>query len=112
MPSESSERRSYAVTWREARGPVRAGKLMLGSRGLRLEGGALRGRLSARTILYGDLAAIETARRPRERLGGRPTLLLKRVGRASLAIACIDGPGCLHEVAERLGRAIADTVPA
>jgi hypothetical protein len=100
------------VTWREARGPVRAGKLTLGARGLRLEGGTLRGRLSAQTIVYGDLVGIDTARRPGERIAGRPTLLLKRVERASLAIASVDGPGCLHEFAERLGQAIADTVPA
>lgn len=108
-PSQSP---SYAVTWRETGGPVRAGQLMLGSQDLRLEGGTARSRISSRRILYSDVSAIETARRPVERIGGRPTIVLKRGGHALLAIACVDGPGCLHELAERLSQAITGTVPA
>lgn len=109
---ESSQPRSYAVTWRDGNQPVRNGKLSLGLRGLRFEGGTARGRLSTQAILYGDLAAIETARRPSERIGGRPTLLLMRMERAQLAVTCFENPGCLREIAERLGQAIADTAPA
>jgi hypothetical protein len=112
LPTESPTRRSYAVTWREGDGPVRAGKLMLGSRGLRLEGGTARGRLSAERIFYNGLSGVATARHSEERIRGRPTLVLKRSGRPPLAIACVDGLGCLREVAERLGRALAATVPA
>jgi hypothetical protein len=85
---------------------------MLGGTSLRLEGGTARGRLSEETILYGRLSKVGTARGPEERIGGRPTLVLERPGRPSLAIACIDGLGCLREVAQRLERAIAGTVPA
>ena len=103
---------SYAVTWREGDGPVRAGKLVLGATGLRLEGGTARGRLSEETILHGRLSKVGTARRPEERIGGRPTLVLERPGRPLLAIACLDGLGCVREVAQRLERAIAGTVAA
>lgn len=108
----SFQRRSYAVTWREADGLVRAGKLTLGPGCLRLEGGTARGRLSAQKILFSDLAVIETSRDPAKRIGGRPTILLWRSNRPLLAIACIDDPGSLHELAERLRQAITDTVSA
>jgi len=104
----SFQRRSYAVTWREADGPLRAGKLTLGSRGLRLEGGTARGHLSSQRILYND--QIEIARDPAVRIGGRPTIVMKRPGRSPLAIACVDNPGCLHELAERLRQALVHTV--
>ena len=106
------QRRSYAVTWREGDGQVRAGKLTLGATNLHLEGGRARSRLSEEGIQYGGLSRVGTARRPEERIGGRPTLVLERPGRPSLAIACLDGLGCLREVAERLERAIAGTVAA
>ena len=108
----TARRHSYAVTWREGDGQVRAGKLMLGATSLRLEGGTARGRLSEERILYGRLSKVGTARRPEERIGGRPTLVLERPGRPSLAIACVDGLGCLREVAQTLERAIAGIVAA
>lgn len=108
----ASQRHSYAVTWRDGDGPVRAGKLILGVTGLRLEGGTARRRLSEERILYGRLSKVATAHRPQERIGGRPTLVLERPDRPSLAIACLDGLGCLREVAATLERAIAGTVAA
>ena len=45
-----------------------------------------------------------------ERIGGRPTLVLKRSGQAPLAITSVDNPGCLHELAERLRLAISGAV--
>jgi len=107
-----SRRRSYAVTWREGDGQVRAGKLMLGGTSLRLEGGTARSRLSEESILYARLSKVGITRSPEERIGGSPTLVLERPGRPSLAIACIDGLGCLREVAQRLERAIAGTAAA
>jgi hypothetical protein len=109
--SVSVQRRSYAVTWREGDGPVRAGKLELGPRGLQLEGGAARGRLSARRIFYGHLSGVAPARQPSDRIGGHPTLVLKRFEQAPVAITSVDNPGCLHELAQRLRLAISGTVP-
>jgi hypothetical protein len=108
----TSRRHSYALTWRDGDGPVRAGKLMLGATGRRLEGGTARGRLSEERILYGRLSKVATVRRAQARIGGRPTLVLERPGRPSLAIACVDGLGCLREVAQTLERAIAGIVAA
>ena len=108
----TSQRHSYAVTWCEGDGPIRAGKLVLGATSVRLEGGTARRRLSEERILYSRLSKVATARRPQERIGGRPTLVLERQGRPLLAIACVDGLGCLREVAQRLERAIAGTVAA
>jgi hypothetical protein len=103
---------SYAVIWREAAGPLWAGKLVLGPTELRLESGAPRGRLATRTLRYADLSAVETTRLPEERIHGRPTVLVKRTGKAPLAIATVESPGSLHEVAERLVDAVAGAGPA
>jgi hypothetical protein len=83
-----------------------AGKLVLGPTELRLESGGPRGRLSTRTLRYADVSAVETTRRPGERIHGRPTVLVKRAGKAPLAIATVDGLGSLHELAERLASAV------
>jgi hypothetical protein len=98
---------SYAVIWREPAGPLRAGKLILGPTELRLESGAPRGRLSARTLRYADLSGVEMSSRPEERIHGGPTVLVKRTGQATLALATVGSPGSLHEVAERLRVAVA-----
>lgn len=90
---------SYAVIWREGDGPVRAGELILGSTRLRLETGARRGRLSAQSLRYEELASVETAP-PAERLHGRPTAVLERRDRERLAIAALDGS--VREIVERL----------
>jgi hypothetical protein len=106
MTSRSDrERRSYAVIWRTGDGPIRPGKLVLGASGLQLETGAPGGRLTAQGIRYADLALIETAPSA-QRLHGRPTTLLRRPERESVAIAALDDPGCAHEIAERLAREV------
>jgi hypothetical protein len=102
---------SYAVIWREAAGPLRAGKLILGPAELRLESGAPRGLLSARTLRYAGLSSVEMTRLPEERIHGRPTVLVKRAGKAPLAIATVESPGSLHEVVERLADAVAGASP-
>ena len=105
--AETDRPGSYAVTWRTQDGAVAAGKLVLDSTALRLESGAPRGRRSALTLRYEDLAAVEMARRPEERILDRPTALVTRAERPLLALAAVDGPGALHELVERLADAIA-----
>lgn len=105
-------RRSYAVTWREGDGPVNAGKLVLGDTGFRLEGGNPRGRLSAKNVRYADVSSVETARRPPERINGRPTAIVGRPERAPLAMATVDGLGSVHELVERLAAAISGRILA
>lgn len=98
-------RQSYAVIWRTGNGPIRPGKLVLETTGLRLETGAPRGRSTTEGIRYADLGSIETAA-SEQRLRGRPTTLVHRPEREPLAIATLDGPGYAHELAERLARVV------
>jgi hypothetical protein len=67
----------YAVAWQTERGPIQAGRLDVGSTGIRLEGGKHRvGRLSTRRLLYRDVAEAKMAPTDR-RLGHRPTIQLR-----------------------------------
>lgn len=91
---------------------MRAGELVFGTSGLRLESGAPRGGLSAQILRYADLVGVEMARHPEERIHGRPTAIVRRSGRAPLAIAAVDGLGSVYELAERLAAAISGTIPA
>lgn len=95
--------RSYAVIWQEGDGPVRAGELILGATRLRLETGARRGRLSAQSLRYEEVASVGTAP-PAGRLRGRPTAFVDRRDRERLAIAAVDGS--LREIVERLASAL------
>ena len=100
----TSERRSYAVIWRNGDGRVRPGKLVLGASSVQLEAGTP-GRSTTEGIRYDDLASIETAPSA-QRLHGRPTTLVRRLGHEPITIAALDGPGCAHEIAERLAREV------
>jgi hypothetical protein len=96
-------RRSYAVIWRTGDGPIRPGKLVLGTTSLRLETGSPGGRSTTEGIRYADLASVEKAPSA-QRIHGRPTTLVRRREREPVAIAALDGPGTAHEIAERLAR--------
>jgi hypothetical protein len=97
---------TYAVIWREGDGPVNAGKLVLGATGLTLECGARDGRSTTRSLRYDDIAVVESARRPAQRIRSRPTSLIQRRDREPLAIAALDGLGVAREILERLAGAI------
>ncbi|HEU4449028.1 MAG TPA: hypothetical protein VFR63_03460 [Gaiellaceae bacterium] len=92
-------RRSYAVVWRGPDGVAQPGRLTIARNAVRLEGG--RGRLSALTVPYADLAAVRMASYG-ERVGGRPTLVLQRGRGAPVRVAAVGDPGSLAEVLERL----------
>lgn len=92
--------RTYAVTWQNGEQPAQSGKLELGRVGISLDGSNGFGRVSL-LVPYGDLAGIGFAPR-RERLGGRPTLMLDRHGQAPLRIASVAAPGIISEVGEEL----------
>lgn len=87
----ASPLRSYAVTWLEQGSGLRAGKLTVEPTGLRLESGGPHGRLAETSVRYRDIAGAEVARTPGERLGGRPTVLVRRHRRPPLAIAGLNG---------------------
>ncbi len=87
---------AYAVVWSENGGRLRAGSLELAHGALRLGG------KPERRLAYDDVEDVRIDRRPKIRLGGRPTLVIESRGGDSLRIASFDGAGSLHELAERL----------
>lgn len=93
---------SYAVTWREPRGPVFAGKLELGPAQLRLEGASPHGRRSTQSLRYDDLVSVRVARGSDDRVDGRPVVLVERRNGGPLRIASVGGVGLIAEVASRL----------
>jgi hypothetical protein len=92
-------RRTYAVTWQEPETASHSGKLEFLSHGLSLEGSNGDGPLSV-LVPYDELLGMQIAP-VRERLDGRPTLVLERAtGR--LRIASVVQPGVVSELAERV----------
>ena len=96
---------SYAVVWSENDGPVYAGHLELADRFVLLSGTAPQALESRRKLLCEELADVSFERRPGDRLGGRPTLVVARPSGPTLRLASIQGGGALHELAERLAAA-------
>ncbi|MBA3716831.1 MAG: hypothetical protein H0W87_01205 [Actinobacteria bacterium] len=93
--------RTYAVTWQE---PLRAplsGKLELRATGLSLEGSNSTSGSAALLIPYEEFAGMRLAPWG-DRLDGRPTLALDRLGRGTLRVASIVAPGVISEIAEGL----------
>lgn len=101
----------YAVTWHEPRRAPYAGTLSIGVRSLRFEGASSHGRPLGLTIPFSDLAAVRVARRPEDRVAGRPVLVLERRTGSSVHVATLGHPGALHELADRL-RSASSTVTA
>jgi hypothetical protein len=103
VESRLSKQRSYAVAWRDGRGPACPGKLELRDDGLRLETGRRNGRLRVLALRYDAVAAVRVAY-GQERLGGCPTLILERPGKDPVLVATIAGVGSLSELGEALAR--------
>jgi hypothetical protein len=98
---------SYAIVWQEAGDDVFAGELELGDAALRLEGVSRGGRSCRRVLDYGELSVVRGAR-GRERLDGRPTLVIEHPGGPALKLGSVGGGGVLSEVADRLARGALD----
>jgi len=92
---------SYAVAWRDGTGAAYPGKLELRPDGIRLETGSRRGRLRVLALRYEAVSAVRMAR-GRERLVGRPTILLERSGRTPVAISIVSGIGALVDLADQI----------
>jgi len=89
---------SFAVLWSDQYHSPRAGKLELDDSGLRFEG-----QEAAERVYYEDIEAVHVARDRKERLGGRPALVLDLAVGGPLRIGSLGGVGILTELAERLG---------
>jgi hypothetical protein len=90
----------YAVVFRAGQEQPTAGALVIGAEGLRLEGAAAAARVEL-DIAYAELTDVRVGRNPRERLNGRPTLLLGRAGKPPIQIEPY-GLGLLGEIADLL----------
>jgi hypothetical protein len=96
---------SYAVLWSDPDDPIEAGKLELEPNALRFEGSrGTRTVPHVHRIFYEDIESVHVGRAIRERLGGKPALVLELAVGGPLRIGSINGPGILTELAERLGR--------
>ena len=97
---------SYAVIWREGKGPTFAGKLEFEPASLVLEGRSGRGGESRQRIGYDELAAVSLSHNGDSRVEGRRAVLIDRLRGARLAIASLQ-PAALGEVGDRLALAVA-----
>lgn len=92
---------SYGVVWREGEHPLAHGKLELLPRALRLDG--MRGSTPVvRELPYDSLSEIRIGRAARDRIEGRPSLVVEPRTGDALAIASVVQAGVLAEIAERL----------
>lgn len=92
---------TYAVTWQEADGLRRSGRLELGSDAARFEGRS-NGAGATRIVRYQDIERFRLARSSGDRLQGRPTLVLELAGGNLVKIASVAQPGIVGELLERL----------
>ncbi len=91
---------SYGVVWQQNNRPPVAGELELDQSQLRLEGND-RSELAVYAVAFHDLIGVRVGREGRDRLDGRPTLLLERSNGDTLRIASLQ-TGIVCEIAERL----------
>jgi len=103
-PTIASSMARYPVVWCDEAGPTYAGSLVLGPSSLTLDG-AMGGARSVVELPYDELVWVRMAGGPRERMRGRPTLLVDAV-RRRLRIAAVSETGVISEVADALTRAM------
>jgi hypothetical protein len=96
--------RTYGVVWREGGAPLATGKLELLPRGLRLEG-----RDHTQAIAYNELSGVHVGRTASERINGRPSVVLERLGHVPITIATVAQASLVGEIAERLAALQLDT---
>lgn len=87
---------SYAVYWNEGAGLRQAGRLDLEAGYAELVANTGRGGRKLVRILFADIASVRYA-------GGR--LRVERRAEPPLEIGSVEGPGALHELADRLSAA-------
>jgi hypothetical protein len=89
----------YAALWQDGGTPL-AGSIHLEPRALVFEGSGP-GRQASRRIGYDTIASVTLSRASRDRVGGRPTLVLELTGGGAIRIATPE-LGALHELEEAL----------
>jgi hypothetical protein len=94
---DQAMRHTYGVVWRDGVAPLVTGKLELLPCGLRLEG--LEG---ATEIPYKGLAGVHVGRTAAERINGRPSVVVERIGHVPVTIGTVAQSSLVGEIAERL----------
>jgi hypothetical protein len=89
----------YAAVWQDG-GPVMAGRILLEPRALKFEGAGT-GRQASRRIAYAAIADSHLSRRPVDRVGGLPALVLELRDGETIRVATTE-LGTLHELIEDL----------
>lgn len=87
---------SYAVSWRDSEGSTDSGRLELGPRSLRLEGGR------SLEIAYADVIGVSVGRGTGDRLSGRTSVVLGRRDGRPIWIAPVAQHAALLELHDRL----------
>lgn len=102
------ERLSYAVVWREDGGPLRAGKLELGSAGVSVQSSSPDGTITRRTIPYLDVVDVHIARELEGQINGRPAVVVRQPGGREVSIGALEGPGVVVEIGYALAELVAE----
>jgi hypothetical protein len=95
---------SYAVLWSEPRQEVETGKLELEPAGLRFEGSHGRRPARVHRIRYQEIEGVRIGHQDRERLCGRPSVVIDLAAGGPLRIGLVDAPGVRSELADELTR--------
>ena len=90
-------RTSYGVVWAERGSAGLPGKLELLSRAVRFEG-----RNETHEIPYAEIESVRVGRSNGDRVQGRPSVILERVGGERVAIAAVAQSHVIGEIVERL----------
>jgi hypothetical protein len=89
----------YAALWQDGGAPL-AGSIYLDATALVFEGSGP-GRQASRRIDYDTIASVALSRASRDRVAGRPALVLRLTGGMSIRVATPE-LGVLHELEEAL----------
>lgn len=89
---------SYAVLWSEPRYAVETGKLELEPESIRFEGSRVH------RVYYDDIESVRVGHHARERLGGRPAVVVDLLEGGPLRIGSVNGLGTVAELADELTR--------
>lgn len=92
---------SYTVIWDDGE-PIESGRLELAEAGI-----AFHGAVRELAVDFDEIDSVRIGRTASERIGGRPSLVLRLTGDRPLRIGSLDGLGALNELAAVLALGLA-----
>ena len=95
---------SYAVLWSEPPCEVETGKLELGPESIRFEGSHGGRGGGVHRVYYTDIGGVRIGHNARERLRGRPAVVVDLLEGGPLRIGSVNGVGTVAELADELTR--------